>query len=131
MKQLNIITKSRIGIIAEITEALAEQDINIENIDAKTFDQKAVIVLAVDDYEKALETLNRLDNYQIVAEDVILISLANEPGALAKISRRFSDAGISLQSIRFIERNEDNGLVAITTQRTDAALALVEDVLVS
>lgn len=131
MKQLSIITESRLGVVAEISEALAEKNINIENIDAKSFSDNAVILLSVDQYDLALQTLSHFDNFQIITEDAILIRLKNEPGALAKIARRFTDASISLRSIRFIQRGEDYGLVAISTDRTDDALNLVKDVLVS
>ena len=131
MKQLSIITDSRIGVIAEISEALAEKNINIENIDAKSFSDHAVILLSVDQYDLAFQTLNQFNNFQIITEDAILIRLENEPGALAKIARRFTDADIDLRSIRFIQRNEDFGLVAISTDRTEDALNLVKDVLVS
>ena len=131
MKQLSIITESRMGVVAEISEALAEKNINIENIDAKSFSDNAVILLSVDQYDSALQTLSHFDNFQIITEDAILIRLKNEPGALAKIARRFTDANISLRSIRFVQRGEDYGLVAISTDRTDDALNLVKDVLVS
>ena len=131
MKQLSLITQSKIGLIAEITEALAAENINIENIDAKSFEDKAVIVMSVDNYELAMEILERFENFQIVAEDVILIKLQNEPGALAKIARRFTDAKISLRSISFVHRNQEAGLVAISTERSAAALELVKDELVS
>ena len=131
MKQLSIITNSRVGIIAEVTEALAAKNINIENIDAQVFEDKAIVTLEVDNEELALTELNNLHNYKVIAEDSIIIKLPNEPGALAKISRRFTDASVDLLSIRFIERNEDFGLVAISTERSEVALALIKDVLVS
>jgi len=131
MKQLSIIAESRMGIVAEISEALAENNINIENIDAKSFSENAVILLSVDQYDLALQTLSHFDSFQIITEDAILIRLKNEPGALAKIARRFTDANISLRSIRFVQRNENYGLVAISADRTDKALNLVKDVLVS
>lgn len=131
MKQLSIITENRLDAIAKISEALAEKNINIESIDAKSFAENAVILLTVDQYDAALQALNQLTNYQVITEDVILIRLKNEPGALAKIARRFTDAQIDLRSIRFIQRDEDFGLVAISVDRTDDALNLVKDVLVS
>ena len=131
MKQLSLITQGKIGLIAEITEALAAENINIENIDAKSFEDKAVIVMSVDNYELAMEILERFESFQIVAEDVILIKLQNEPGALAKIARRFTDAKISLRSISFVHRNQEAGLVAISAERSAAALELVKDELVS
>ena len=62
---------------------------------------------------------------------LIQVKLKDEPDALAKIARRFTDAGISMRSIRIIQRNSQHGLVVISTKRTDDALALVNDVLIS
>ena len=131
MRQLSIITNSHVGIIAEVTEALAKKNININNINAQLFEDKAIITVEVDNYELALAELNNLNNFQVIAEDSIIIKLPNEPGALAKISRRFTDANVDLLSIRFIQRNDDFGLVAISTERSDIALELIKDVLVS
>ncbi len=131
MKQLSILATSAVGIVAEITEALAEKDINIENINAQSFEEKSIITIEVDNEELALKTLNKLSHFQIIAEDTIIINLPNEPGALAKIARRFTDADIDLRSIRFIQRNDDFGLVAISTERSQAALDLIRDVIVS
>ena len=47
------------------------------------------------------------------------------------IARRFTDVGIGLRSVRTIQRDAKSVLVAISTDRTDAALSLVADVLVS
>jgi len=134
MKQLSIIMSNRRGVIAEITEALAARNINIENINAQSFEDKAIITVEVNDYELALSELIRLgktNDFQVIAEDAIIIKLPNEPGALAKISRRFTNANIELFSIRFIQRNESFGLVAISTERSEIALKLLKDVLVS
>ena len=131
MKQLSIITENRLGVVTEISEALAEAGINIETLDAELVDESVVVVLTVDRYDQALQVIHQLNDMRIVTEDAILVKLTNEPGALARIARRFTDAGIGLRSIRFIQRNSKSGLVAISTERTDAALALVADVLVS
>lgn len=131
MKQLSIIAEKRLGVVTEITEALAAGDVNIESLDAEQAVDCSIIVLTVDHYERALQLIHKLPNMRIITEDAILVKLANEPGALAKIARRFTNAGIGLRSIRFVERDNEYGLVAISTDRTDTALALVKDVLVS
>jgi hypothetical protein len=131
MKQLSIIAENRLGIVTEITEALAAAEVNIESLDAEKAVECMVVVLTVDRYDRAMQVIHGLSNTRIVTEDAILVKLVNEPGALAKIARRFTDAGIGLRSIRFMERNNEYGLVAISTDRTETALALVEDVLVS
>ena len=131
MKQMSIIAENRLGVVTEITEALATGEVNIESLNAELAVDHTVIMLNVDRYERALQIIHKLPNMRIITEDAILVKLVNEPGALAKIARRFTDAGIGLRSIRFMERNNEYGLVAISTDRTDSALALVDDVLVS
>lgn len=128
MKQINIVSIDRIGLFADLTEALARAKINIESVDAEQVGDYTVMVLNVDQYDCALQCLREFQGIQIVTEDAILVKLKNQPGALAQIARRFTDAGISLRSVRFIERDADFALVAISTDRTEAALALVADV---
>lgn len=130
MKQLCIITQSKTEIITEISETLAHNKINIENIDAKSIENDTVIFLSVDQYDLSLNILKKIQGLKIITEDALLIRLPNEPGALAKIARRFTDADINLRSIRFIQRNKKEGLVAISTDRTEEAINLVRDVLV-
>ena len=128
MKQIHIVSTNRIGLITELTEALAGAEINIDSVDAEQVGENAVIVLNVDQYDRALLSLREFQGIQIVTEDAILVKLKNQPGALAQIARRFTDAGISVRSVRFIQHDEDFALVAISTDRTEAALALVADV---
>ena len=128
MKQIHIVSTNRIGLITELTEALAGAEINIDSVDAEQVGDNAVIVLNVDQYGPALLCLREFQGLQIVTEDAILVKLKNQPGALAQIARRFTDAGISVRSVRFIQHDEDFALVAISTDRTEAALALVADV---
>lgn len=131
MKQLSIITKNSLGIVTKICETLAANNINIESMDAEIVGENIIVVLNVNHYDKALKVIHQLDDMHIVTEDAILVKLLNEPGALAKIARRFTDAGIALRSIRFINRDTKFALVAISTDRTDKALKLVADVIVS
>ncbi|KAF3984473.1 MAG: hypothetical protein HFP81_01910 [Methylococcales symbiont of Hymedesmia sp. n. MRB-2018] len=131
MKQLRIITKNRLGIVTEISETLATENINIEYIDADISAENVVVTLDVDQYDKALQLIHKMDNMKIVTEDAILIKLNNEPGALAKIARRFTDAGINLRGIRFINHDKEFALVAISTPCTKEAMQLVNDVIVS
>lgn len=131
MKQITIVSNNTPGMGANIMSALAEQNINIENMDVETFGDTAVAILNVDRYDDALNILNNIPNIRAISEDAILIRLANKPGALAEIARRFQEANINLRSLRFIHKDEQQGIVAICTERSDEALELVKDVLIS
>ncbi len=130
MKQITIVAESDPGLLAQVSETLAARGINIETLDAETVQDHGVMVLTVDRYDEALVAL-RDAGVPALSEDAIIIRLTDEPGALARISRRFHDAGIRLRSVRIIRRREGYGLVALSTERTERALDLVRDVLIS
>lgn len=131
MKQITIVTENRAGILAEVSEALANQNINIDTLDAESHNNLAIMILTVDRYDEALQILNQQLGLEALSEDAILVKLSDEPGALAKIAKRFKEADINIRSIRIVRRDGDQSLVAISTERTQDAMALVQDILVS
>ena len=130
MKQITIVAESAPGLLARVSEILADRGINIETLDAETIQDHGIVILTVDRYDEALVAL-RDAGVHAVSEDAIIIRIADEPGALAKISLRFHEAKIRVRSVRIISRGEGYGLVALSTERTEQALELVKDVLIS
>ena len=130
MKQITIVAESDPGLLARVSEILAAREINIETLDAETVQDHGIVILTVDRYDEALVAL-RDAGVQALSEDAIIIRIADEPGALAKISLRFHEAEIRVRSVRIIRRREGYGLVALSTERTERALELVKDVLIS
>ncbi len=129
MKQLAIVTEDKPGIVADISTVLANQNINIESIDAEATKSHGVIILSVDKYDEALRALNEA-SFKVYTEDTIVVEIPDEPGALAKIARRFKDADLNMRSIRIIKREEGNSVVAIATDHTKETIKLVEDCIV-
>ena len=130
MKQITIVTESRRGLTADIATLLADADINIETLDAEDVEGADVVTLSVDHYNLALTVL-RDAGYSAVTEDALLVRLKDEPGALAKVAVKFKEADIAVRSIRIIRRRNGLGIVAISTERTEAAKALVRDSLIA
>ena len=130
MKQITVITEDHPGIVADITSIMAANNINIETMEAQALGSHGIVIFSVDHYDKALRAL-RDANYNAFSEDVIIIKLKDEPGALAKIAVRFKEAGINIKSLRIVKRDRENSLVAISMERTDTAMELIKDVLVS
>ena len=130
MKQISIVVENRPGILAEVTEIMAKNGINIETIEAETIGGSGIVIMTVDKYDLALKKL-RDASFNAITEDSLLIKLKDEPGALAKIAKRFKDANINIRSFHIISRDGDNSIAAISTERTANAIELVKDVLVS
>jgi len=130
VKQITIVTESRRGLTADIAGLLAEEGINIETLDAEEVEGADVVTLTVDRYNRALAAL-RDGGYPAVTEDAMLVRIEDEPGALAKVAVRFKEADIPVRSIRIIRRRNGFGIVAISTERTEAAKELVRDSLIA
>jgi len=126
MREIMVVTQNRAGLLADISETLANRGINIETIDADELHDTAVVELTVDRYDEALRSL-RDAGFEAVTEDALLVRLKDEPGALAKVARKFKDANIDLRSVRFIRRETGYAYVAIATDRTKEARALIKD----
>ena len=128
MKQLTIITEDRPGLLSEIATLLAEAGINIQDVDAEAAGPTSAISISVDRYDEAVRILSAR-GWKVFAENTIVIEVPDEPGALARVARRFSDAGVNLRSVRFIRRRKGKALVALCTPEESRALELVTDLL--
>ncbi len=130
MKEIVVVTPNRAGLLADISEVLAARGINIETIDAEEVHDTAIIELTVDRYDEALQAL-RDAGFHAITEDAILVKLRDEPGALAKVARKFKEARIDLRSVRFIRRQQGYAFVAIATNRSEEARALIDEYIVN
>ncbi len=131
MKQIVIPVPDRPGVVAEVTEALAAAGVNIEDLDAEGASATGVIILNVDRYDEALRAL-RDAGFRAITEDALVLRLHNEPGALAKIARRLSDAEINIRSLRIARRvGGGDVLVTLVADRQEIARELLRDCLVS
>jgi len=130
MKQISIIVKNAQGTLATIAELMAERNINITDIEAETVGETGIIVMTVDQYDAALQAL-RDTGFDAISEESLLVKLKDEPGALARVAKRFSNAGINIRGIRIISREQGESIVAISVKRTEEAIKVIEDILVS
>ncbi len=126
MKQITIVTHSRPGLTADISEVLADNKVNIETLDAIEMADVDVVTLTVDKYDLAIQALHGA-GIDAVVEDVLLLKIKDKPGALAEVSRRFRDADIHLRSLRVLGRKRGSALLAICMDRSEEAMELIKD----
>ena len=126
MKRIIIVARNEVGVLADITRALADAGINIETISAEAaLQEKGAITLTTNDYDKALRVLTRA-GFKTLSDDSLVLRLADEPGALAKVAERFKSAGVNIQSLHIIERKGGHTLVALAADDRAKAEALVD-----
>lgn len=130
MKFITIIHEDRIGLIAELTELLEAQGINIDRIDAISGDRTATIRITTSDYTKTLAVLNA-SGYRALPMETILVRVDDRPGALARISRQLSDHAIDIRGITMVQQFEGYTVVSITTDNDDRARGVLAPILVT
>ena len=125
MARIIVMAKNEVGVIADISRALADSNINIETISVEALGEKGAISLTTDDNDGALLALTTA-GFKTVSDDSLLVRLRDEPGALAKVAEKLKLAGINIQSLQIVDRREDFTTVAIVTDDRAAAEGLMD-----
>jgi hypothetical protein len=98
-KEITATFVDSVGLTAKIAAALAAENVNIlagTGTSASGARHKATFTLIVDDLAKAEKALDRIGADDIQDSSVILVETENKVGALEKISRIISAAGINI-----------------------------------
>ena len=129
-ERIVIMADNEIGVLAGITGALADANINVESINTQSAGDRGAIVLTVDDTDHALAVLNQA-GYKAVSDDALVVRLRDEPGALSGVADRLKKAGVNIQSLHILSRHGGHALIALTTNNRAAALTAIsgEDVI--
>jgi hypothetical protein len=95
-KNLTIELENKLGILAELGEALGRAGINIEGFCGYASGGTGVVHLLVDDAAAARGALEGTGISVQAERDVVVVEIDDRPGALGVIARRISNANASL-----------------------------------
>jgi len=126
MKQLTIIADDRVGLLADISYILGRSRINIDSISAGVAGGKAFINLSINDASRATALL-KTNNYEVAEADILVVKLPDKPGGLAEISKKLTDANISIQNVAVLAKDNDAVFDAIKVDKIDAARKVLKD----
>ncbi|MBT8135960.1 MAG: hypothetical protein KJO54_02990 [Gammaproteobacteria bacterium] len=130
MKSMVIIQQTHLGLLAEITDLLAANKIDLNDFSGNVVRQMSVISLQPEPYEDAFRILSEA-GYHVYASETLLVRLPQAPGALAQLSRRLADAGVSIRGLHIVGRDAGAGIVALETEDQDEARLVLKDQLVN
>ncbi len=126
MNRITVLAKNEIGVIADISRALADAGINIETISAEGLKERGTITLTTDAQDAALRELKNA-GFKAVTDESLVLRLPDEPGALAKVAERFKQAGVNIQSLHILERKAGFTIVALAAEDREKAAKLVDE----
>ena len=113
MNRIIIMANNEVGVIADISRVMADNDINIETMTAQGPGENGVVTLTTDDNDAALRALTDA-GFKVVTDDALILQLPDEPGALAKVAQRFKDTGVNIQSLHILARHHGYTTVALS-----------------
>jgi hypothetical protein len=129
MKEIIIIVPpDRPGTVADIAERLAARGVNIDQCEVTDDHVHGVIRMEASPYDEALRALSEA-GYNAMSEEVIVIRITDEPGALAKVAARFREPQININAMRFARREGGSAIVMLSTSDNVRARALLADCL--
>lgn len=130
VSRIIVMARDEVGVIADISQALADEGINMESINAQVVGEEVTIVLTADRTDRALYILNQA-GFKAVSDDALVLRLPDEPGALAGVAGSLKEAGVNIESMHILSRQAGYAMIALKTDnRTEAMAAIGNEVIV-
>jgi hypothetical protein len=115
---------TRVGLLADVAEALREAGVNIMAISAYERDGEGKFLMVTDDNVKATAALARL-SAEVRARAVVAVEMPNRAGALDEVARKIAEAGVNIDYIYGTGGTADTATVIFATDEDDEVLELV------
>lgn len=110
-KQLSIFLENNTGRLTEVTEVLAQADINLSALCIAENADFGILRGIVSDPDKAYAVLKE-NHFAVNITNVVGINCPNVPGALAKVLNYLSDEGVFIEYMySFANNNSANVII--------------------
>ena len=128
MKELVIISKDRVGLLADISDALGKVKVNIESVSADIVGSNAVVKLILSDEKKGKAALQK-SGFKPVAGDTLVLTLNDRPGELSRIARLLSAEGVNMTNVYMLGKDDGKSLVAVKVDKMAKAKKILREYL--
>ena len=114
-KEITVVAKDRIGLLADVSEFLGRAGINIESISSDASNGTSITRLVTASASQARQVLEKAGGFKVVDANILVIKLRDRPGELANATRILSDNHINIHSAYLLGREGSESLVAMKT----------------
>jgi len=96
VKQLSFSMPNNVGLLMEVTEALAKAKINIEAVCAYAWEElDAYFMIVTDNNAKAKTVISKM-GAKVEMEDVVALEVPNKAGQLHEAAKKIATSGIDI-----------------------------------
>jgi hypothetical protein len=113
MKQFEIVLPKKPSALAGVTEALAQNGVNIRGISSMPKTRNMVVKVVTDDEVTTRSTLNA-KKASFSEREVLSLVIPDRPGEIAKLARKLARRMVTVESIYMLSRKGGQTEVAFT-----------------
>jgi hypothetical protein len=125
LKQFNVYVDNKVGELARVTEALAQNAINIRGLATERPGIRSTVKVVTDDEVSTRAALKRA-GLSFDESEVLVIDLMDHPGEIAKVAKRAAQVGVNIDSVFLIGKNDMPAALAVGTSDPKKAKRLME-----
>lgn len=126
IQQISIFVENKTGRLAEITQAMADADIDIRAMSVADTSDFGILRLIVDKPEQAVKSLQDA-GMTVSLTDVIAVGLDDKPGTFARVVKILSDDCIGIEYLyAFISREKGKAYVILRVDDENKAIEVLK-----
>lgn len=127
VKQISVFLENTAGRLAEVTEVLTKEGINLRAITIADTADFGILRLIVDDPEKAI-TIFEKNGFTAKITEVLAIEVEDKPGGLHSVMERFEKNSVNIEYLyATLERNKEKAVVIFKVENLEKGLKIIED----
>ncbi len=122
VQQISIFVENKSGRLAEVTDVLAKQGINIRALSLADTADFGILRLIVSDPEKTTSVL-RDNGFTISQNEVVAVEVPDRPGGLAGILAALQGQGINVEYMyAFVQKSEGSAVIIFRFDEIEKAI---------
>ncbi len=127
VKQISIFLENKSGRLAQVTQFLAENDINIRALSLADTADFGILRVIVNDVEKAANIL-KAGGYTLGETDVVAVEVSDKPGGLANLLSPLCEAGVDVEYMyAFVQSSGENAIMILRFEDSDKAIEVLKE----
>ena len=126
LKQLTIFVENKQGSLVDVTDTLAQNNVNLRALSIAETQEFGLLRLIVNDNDAAISALTD-KGYLLKITEVVGVKIGDAPGKLSKALSVLADAGVNVEYLyAFMARTEKHAYVVLRPTDNAAAEAALE-----
>jgi hypothetical protein len=126
VQQISIFVENKSGRLAEVTDILAKNAINIRALSLADTADFGILRLIVNDLEKTV-TLLKDNGFTVSKNEVVAVVVPDRPGGLASILGALQGKGVNVEYMyAFVQKNEGNAVLIFRFDELEKAITTLQ-----